>query len=187
MKITSIKFYRVALLFPYLTIVLLFPFLYLGLRTSPFESNAPLHAPGFTQILTSLFAFLAGIITIISFVYFFGAPYWLIPYTILVICLWVWSLKKNKSQIHKMFNWSPIYLAILTTVFYAVISYFKLFNGLNYLGDDISGTTFYCIFPASIVFGYLFIGMTAWIYDFLRRRGVIMDEEIILNLESVRN
>jgi len=186
MKITSIKFYRLTLLLPYLAIVILLPFFLFGLgpQIATSDSNPPDNASEIAQVLSFVFVPLA----LISFFYFYGAPYWLPPYTVLVIFLWVWSLKRNKAQIYRMFIWSPIYLAVLTTIFYVLVSYLDLFSEMNYLGKDILPSILICIFPATIAFGYLFIGLTAWIYDFLRRRGIIVnEEESILNLEDMKS
>jgi hypothetical protein len=34
--------------------------------------------------------------------------------------------------------------------------------------------------------GYFFMGIIAWVYDVFVRRGIILDEENLLNLESMR-
>ncbi len=62
-------------------------------------------------------------------------------------------------------------------LFYVAVSYFKLFPNLFYLGDDILSTSLACMFPTPIAFGYFFLGLTAWIYNYLQRRGIIVDEE----------
>jgi len=185
MKITSPKFYRLALLIPYLTLIVLLPIFYFNIGSDYINSSTSVDTPAFVQAFQFVLGLLLGTLAIVSIIYILGAPYWLVPYTILVIFLWVWSLKKNKSQMYKMFIWSPIFLAALTTGFYLLVS--NLFPSMNYLGDDIPASSAICIFPSSIVLGYLFIGMTAWIYDSLRRRGMIIDEENILNLNDTIN
>jgi amino acid transporter len=106
-----------------------------------------------------------------GFMYLFGATYWLIPYTILVIALWVWSQKKTKTQISKGFMWSPFLFAILMVVFSVLAS---LVTGLTELYPlEIN----FCIFPLSIVLGYVFISAIVWIHDFLKSRNVIVDDE----------
>ena len=187
MKITSPQFYRLALLIPYLILILLLPFIYFNSGSNHINSNPSVKIPGFVQAFQFALGLLLGTLAIVSVIYTLGAPYWLMPYTILVISLWVWSLKKTKSQISKVFIWFPVFLAILITVLYALVVYFGLFSNINYLGEDVPDSTLICIFPASISFGYLLIGITAWIYDSLQRRGIIADEEIILNIEDMRS
>ena len=160
MKLTSMKFYKLSLLIPYLVFLFMLPFVFIK-----------------SDVMNSPFGLLLIPIVMISIVYMLGAPYWLPPYTLLVIILWIWSRKKNKSQIFKIFIWSPFYLGILTALFCVVVSYFKLFPNLFYLSNDILSTSLACMFPTPIAFGYFFIGLTAWIYNYMQRRGIIVDEE----------
>jgi len=187
MKISSSKFYRLALLIPYFILIVLAPFFYFDIGSNYVNSKAPINLPVFIQVFQFMFGLLLETLIIVCIVYFLGAPYWLLPYTILVVFLWSWSLKKEKLQIYKVFIWAPFFLALLITALYALIVYYGLFSKINYLGDDIPSSIMICIFPASIAFGYLFIGITAWIYDSLRRRGIIADEENFLNLNEKTN
>ena len=168
-------------------ILVLLPFFRIGMEPNPVEANSATGIFGFIQALKFALGIFVSYLAIIGFVYYLGMPYWLPPYTILVLILWIWSLKKSKLQIYKMFIWSPIFLAILVTLFSVFVSYFDLFHDMNYLGEDIFSGVLFCIFPTSIAFGYIFIGMIAWIDDFLRGRGIIVNEDIVLNIDDVRN
>lgn len=180
MRLTSQNFYRFALLIPLLALLVLFPFFRIGVAPNSIESSS---LSNFVKVL----GILGSVLMIISIVYFTGIPYWLPPYVVLILVLWIWSQKKNKSQIYKMFIWSPFFLAALMTLFYILVAYFDLFHDMNYLGKDIVSGIMFCTFPAPIAVGYLFIGMTAWIYDFFRHRGMIVDDEIAPNTEGMRN
>jgi hypothetical protein len=177
MKISSERFYRFSLLIPYLAALVLLPFFRLGVAANSLESNA----------LSSYFGFVLVPLFILSIVYIFGLLYWLIPYTVLATLLWLWSRKNDISDIHKIFMWSPVFLAILISIFYALVSYFDLFSDINFLGrQDVISSIAICIFPVTIAFGYFFIGITASIYYYLRKKGIIVDEEVSLNLETGR-
>lgn len=175
------------MLIPYFVLIVLFPFFSFNIGSNYVNSEAPIDLPVFIQVFQFVFGLLLGTLMIVCIIYFLGAPYWLLPYTILAVFIWAWSLKKEKSQIYKVFMWAPIFLALLITVLYALIVYFGLFSKINYLGDDIPSSIMICIFPASIAIGYLFIGVVAWIYDSLLRRGIIVDEENILNINEATN
>ena len=182
MRLTSQNFYRLALLLPLVALPVLFPFFQMGVAPNSVESSS---LGNFMNIL----GILGSVLMIMSIVYFMGVPYWLPPYMVLILFLWIWSQNKNRSQIYKRFMWSPFYLAVLMTLFYFVVTYFDLFRDMNYLGKDIASGIMLCTFPAPIVVGFLFIGMTAWIYDFFRHRGMIVDheEEISPNTEGIKN
>jgi len=187
MKLTSIQFYRLALLFPYVAGLilagiaqLLGPFLSSN-NSGMLESQLEL-----VQAIIYVVGIFAGFLMVLTIAYGISAIYWLVPYTIVAIFLFVWSLKKNKSQIYKMFMWSPVFLAALITIQIALIAYLNLLPDFNPI-EMILPISLACAFPASIALGYFFIGLTAWIYDFLRRRGRVMDEEIVLNLENKRS
>ncbi len=187
MKLTSIQFYRYALLFPYIVAILMLFFAYQGLRPDGMfgQTSANENLSDFSKAVLSVIGVFAIYMVITGMIYSFGVLYWFLPYTILVVFLWVWSLKKNKSQIYRMFMCSPLILAVLINIYYIVVVIF--FPSMNILGDDFVSTSLLCLFPTPILFGYLFIGMTAFIYDFFRRRGVIVDEDIILTEGVSRN
>jgi hypothetical protein len=92
--------------------------------------------------------------------------------------LWAWSKNKSKLQIEKFFMWSPLCLAILASSLSALFSLWELSSEVYFLSKDFPPAIFICLVPAVIAFGYFFIGITAWIYDFLRKRGVIQDEVV---------
>ena len=158
-------------------LVVLYPVFLLGMDPNLLEARPLKDFSDTFQAVIVVLGFFLGALTIVAVIYFMGVPYWFVPYMVVVVLLWVVSRKKTKSQIYKMFIWSPLYLAILMTAFYVIVSYINFLPELFYLGDDILSTSLNCMFPAPIVLGYLFIGATAWIYDFLRRRNVIVDEE----------
>ncbi len=74
MKLTTMKFYKLSLLIPYLVFLFMLPFVFSK-----------------SDIMNSPFGLLLIPIAMISIVYILGAPYWLPPYTLLVIILWVFG------------------------------------------------------------------------------------------------
>lgn len=179
MKLTSLVFYRYSLLLPYVILGLLYPFLQLGLKSDPFSIIGSVEDKRvLVQVASVISGFLLVTLTFVSMVYWFGLPYWALPYTILAVFLWIASLNKTKKQVVQMFIWSPVYLALSLTFFYIIVSSFNLFPDLFYLGNDVLMTSLVCMFPAPIAFGYVFISITAWVYYYLQRRGVIVEEII---------
>lgn len=155
MKITSTKYYRVSLLFPYVFAFLLT----FSLMNATVEN---VYNP---SLVDSVIAWLRGILGFISIIYLIGAIYWLIPYSVLIVFLWRWSKGKNAVQIDKRFIWSPVFLVLLMIVFDAIMS---LLNFLPefYSRDDVFSMMI-TVTPITLFVGYVFIGLSAWIYVFL--------------------
>jgi len=99
--------------------------------------------------------------------YTIGIFLWGIPYTILVLGLLLWSIKKPAATIYKMFVFSPILLSILTLIEIALV----LFWPPQTLSHE-SFTDFLSYFPLAIipilVIGYGFVGIGIGIYKTMR-------------------
>src|SRR5215207_4390832 len=169
MKITSVNFLRLSLLIPYIFAILLYV---LSSRINP--TLSPTSDPSGAQLAIGSFT---AIVAFMRLVYLLGAIYWLLPYSILVIILWIWSKKKTRTQIYRVLIWTPVLLAILIFAFSIIMS------SLNWLPEFYFLEMRTCTFPLSLFFGYVFIGLIAWIYDFLKSRNIIVDEETITPTE----
>lgn len=172
MKISSINFLRSSLLIPYIFAVLLY-----GLSLVFDSSTIPESNSSVTQIVTGT---VSVIVELTSVIYLFGAMYWLIPYTVLVIFLWIWSRKKSINQIYKLLILSPFILAVLIPTYSIILSFLKLNKFSQFYSDTFVGSII-CGIPLSLLFGYVFISITSWIYGSLKSRNIIMDEEIAIS------
>ena len=164
MRISFANFLRISLLMPYVLAALLY---WLSGVFDPYDPSAGQVPMGF----------FATMVELVSVVYLLGAIYWFIPYTILILAFLVWSRKKTKTEMFRVLIWTPFFLAILITGFSAFMSLLNFWPGFSPKADLSVGI---CAFPLSLFFGYVFIGATAWIYDFLKSRNIVVDEEAII-------
>ena len=184
MKIKSETFLRLSLLFPYFVGAVLIPIADAGsvaLQTDPNSSMST------WESITNTFSGLAGLI---SGFYLMGAVFWLIPYTVLTIILWLWSRNKTEKQIIKRFMWSPVYLSALILAYSLIITFFILRTD-DAMSQAIGSMPLIlilpmnvCALPLTLVVGYIFISIVAWIHGILRRMGMIMDEELNLPIKA---
>lgn len=178
MQIPSESFFRLSLLFPYAFGVLLFCVSWLfDPNTDVFAGSSP-----FEWIYTAV----STPIRLAAIFYLAGAIYWLIPYSLLAVILWMWSIKKDKNQISAMFMLAPPFLAILIIIYSL---------GLSFISENMKGAFFdlfsieitammiACAVPSSILLGYVFIFFTNWIYNHAKRWGYILDEELQISGE----
>jgi hypothetical protein len=116
-------------------------------------------------------AFFNVIVGVASF-YMLGILVWGIPYTILAVGLFLWSINKPAPNIYKVFFFSPLLLAILMEVEITLITFWPpqppSLEGLpNFLS-----TTLLAVIP-SLVFGYGFVGVGVIIYKGKMHRNLI--------------
>jgi hypothetical protein len=174
MKITSATFLRLSLFIPYIFGIASF---YLSMVIdSGIEPGTDL------SIWEDIIKTVEVPIALITIIYTIGAFYWLIPYTFLAIFLWAWSMKKEKLQIYKTFMTAPLILIGLIIVYSAIMSLFNFFPGFFSLKSSLGSLV--CVVPFSIFFGYVFIGLTAWIYHYLQQWGIIIDPGIFTLQET---
>ena len=165
MKITSGNFIRLSLFFPYMFAALLFGCSFIIDPTM----NSASDFSGF-HLITGI---ISTIIALTSIIYLLGGIYWLVPYTILVVFLWIWSKKKTFDQIKKLLMLSPLLLAILISVFSTVMSLFS--ESLQiYSSESLEGVIILA-FLFSLFFGYVFICAAIWLFGFLKSRQVIVE------------
>ena len=111
--------------------------------------------------------FIGGVAT----VYAIGILLWGIPYTLLVLGLLIWSIRKSASSMYKVFLLSPVLLAVLMTIEVSLVSI-----PINEFSAPIDGGFLaYAavgVIPA-LAFGYFFVGVGAIVYQLVRRMGLL--------------
>ena len=104
----------------------------------------------------------------------FLAIFWYVPYTLLVIYLLIWSIRKTSDQIFKRYKFAPVILMFLAAGLYTI-----LFLAGVVLGEDselggilmIFGIAAVAAVPASLILGYAFVGISLLIYKLFLRMG----------------
>ena len=154
----SSTFARLALLLPYLP--LLESILYFVFRDISEQDS-------FLQSFNLLWNFLA--------------IFWYVPYTLLVIYLLIWSIRKTSDQIFKRFKFAPVLLMFLAGGLYTILFLVGLL-----LGDEselggilmIFGIAAVAAVPASLILGYTFVGISLLIYKLFSRMGWVKEDEL---------
>jgi len=119
-------------------------------------------------------AFLDALAGVASF-YTIGIVLWGIPYTILVVGLLLWSIKKPAPTIYKVFVFSPFLLFILTVVEIALISFWPpQAPSLEGLMDFLS-YILVAVIP-TLIFGYGFVAVGGILYKTVRHLNLIRTE-----------
>ncbi len=98
---------------------------------------------------------LAGVLFVGLFSMFFG----FIPYSLLVIGLWLWSLRKEENAVRKLFLLSPLMLALLMWMPYTVF-------GADSVTDFLLMWAFLGLL--SVAIGYLYISLAGLLFLPLR-------------------
>jgi hypothetical protein len=107
--------------------------------------------------------------------YTIGIVLWGIPFTILAVGLWVWSINKPAPTIYKVFVFSPFLLSILTVVEITLISFWPpQAPSLEGLMDFLS-YILVAVIP-TLVIGYGFVGVGGILYKAMRHRNLIRTE-----------
>ena len=154
----SSNFARLALLLPYLP--LLESILYFVFRDIS-EQNSVL------QSFNLLWNFLA--------------IFWYVPYTLLVVYLLIWSIRKTRDQIFKRYKFAPILLMLLAAGLYTILFLVGLVLGEeSELGGIlmIFGIAAIAAVPASLILGYAFVGISLLIYKVFLRMGWVKGDEL---------
>lgn len=151
---------RSLLLIPYLAWGIGLLIVYLGTELAG-NSNTP-------NTFLDIFTGVVGVYTI-------GIVVWGIPYTVLVVGLFVWSLNKPAPTIFKVFIFSPFLLSILASIEVALITFLPP-QALT-LEDlmDFLAYTLITVIPI-LGFGYGFVGLGSIIYKAARNLNLIGTE-----------
>lgn len=150
---TSITFYRLALFLPYLTLI-----------PGYFLANQSASELFDVQFLGMSWMVLAG--------------FWIIPYTILVVGLLIWSKDKSSNTIKSVLLRSPLMLMIVAP---AVLALFGILGSYlsdpNLMGFFLGLLMFGPLFsaPFSLIVGYIFVVIGLLLFEMLSRFGYIRD------------
>lgn len=150
---TSITFYRFALFLPYLTLI-----------PGYFLANQSASELFGVQFLGMSWMVLAG--------------FWIIPYTILVVGLLIWSKGKSSNTIKSVLLRAPLLLMIVAP---AVLALFGILG--SYLSDPNLRVFFVGLLmfgplfsaPFSLIVGYIFVVIGLLLFEMLNRFGYIRD------------
>jgi hypothetical protein len=150
-------FYRLALLLPYLSLVLGY-FLSKGFGpTLP----GPLNLQSWGMIWMGLGVF------------------WVIPYTILALGLFIWSIGKSGSRIKSWFLRSPLVMMIVAPIVFALLAAYGLNspdpNIKGFVGS-LSGFAVFFSIPFSLSVGYLFVAFTLVLDGIFVKAGFLKSE-----------
>ncbi len=121
---------RLLLLMPFAmmgTILIIFIMLFTGHASGPSEAT-----PGLGNLVAMLFT-----------IFGLGAYFWLVPYTLLALGLFIWSRGKSFRNMALVFVFSPVMLAVLMAIELPVLWAFHI------LGPEIGG------FGSAIAIGLL--------------------------------
>jgi hypothetical protein len=151
---TSITFYRCALLLPYLSLI-----------PGYFFANQSASDHFDIQFLGMSWVVLAG--------------FWITPYTILVVGLLAWSRGKSTNTIRSLLLKSPLMLMIVAPVVLALFGIFGSYSSdpnvsVFFTGLLMFGPLFSALF--SFVVGYLFVIIGLLLYNMLNKFGYIKDD-----------
>lgn len=157
MKIKPQHLLRSLLLIPYFAWAIALLFALLGSATTR-NSDA-------SNALVDLFAGVTSFYTI-------GILLWGIPYTILTVGLFLWSLNRPASTIFTAFIFSPFLLSILMVMEIALVSFWPPQTlSMESLMDFLS-YVLVAVIP-TLLFGYGFVGLGVIIYKTMQRLGWI--------------
>lgn len=154
----SNTFYRLVLFLPYLTLI---PGYFL---TKDFLANQSTSGLFSARFLGMSWTVLAG--------------FWIIPYTIMVIGLLVWSRGKSSNMIRSWLLRSPFILMIVMPLVFMLAGWLGSYSSNPDIRGFLSGVLFIgtiCSLPFGLVIGYIFVVIGLLLYEILDKFGYIKD------------
>ena len=126
-----------------------------------------------------------NVLLYVPMLYALGIYLWGIPYTLLVIGLWLWSRGKTTQKIIRTFALSPLMLAILISLELLAfsINWNDLGAGFSQNSADF-GASVLGLGMLAIVFGYLSIGVVMGIYKVLTLLNFIKNENELTSTQQ---
>lgn len=118
-----------------------------------------------------------SMVEVISGLILYSAVLWFVPYTILAIGLLAWSIRKSFQQFRIAYLGSPIFFAVIFSLFFVVIGA----TGPSMGETDIILEMAMVIFVASvlsiliIIVGYLLVGLSLLFHKVLFKLKIIRD------------
>ncbi len=105
--------------------------------------------------------------------YTIGILLWFLPYTILTITLWIWSINKPITSLRQAALLSPIFLSFLM-IGEAGLIYLLTNDITEFVESAFSIFAFFGVL--SLVFGYLCVGIAFGMHQLLQIKGLIAVE-----------
>jgi hypothetical protein len=115
----------------------------------------------------------------INIIWNFLAIFWFIPYTILVIILLVRSKGKSFAEIKGIFRRAPFMMMIVAPGTYALILIGGSMVDLAFFENawQILLLAMAVSIPASLLFGYIFLGLSLLLHKLLLKTGVVTEDD----------
>ena len=155
----SSTFYRLVLFLPYLTLI---PGFFLARDFLANQSSSGLLSARFLGMSWTV---LSG--------------FWIIPYTIVVVGLLIWSKGKSSKIIRSMLLRSPFILMIVMPLVFLIFGYLGSYSS-DPNTSGFSATFMFlgpiCSVPFSLVIGYMFVVIGLILYQILDKFGYIKDQ-----------
>jgi len=107
--------------------------------------------------------------------YTFGIILWLVPYTLLVAGMWIWSRNKSTAALYKLARLAPILLFPLLLIEAVLVSLPA--ESIAELAKDMLGQAV-LLGGFSLVFGYLSVGVAMGVFKFLQSKHLIAEETL---------
>jgi hypothetical protein len=108
-----------------------------------------------------------------NFIWNLLALFWFVPYTILAICLLIWSRNKTVEEIRNTYMIAPFMLMFLSGGLYLLINIVGLFFEMDGMSIFMIATG--ASMAASLLIGYIFVGVSLVIIAILKRIKLVRD------------
>ena len=107
-------------------------------------------------------------------IYVLGVIFWVAPYTILAVGMWIWSRKKSTEALRKLALLAPVLLAVLMVIESTLMS--LPYESMTELVTDIlkQGLLWGGF---SLLFGYLCVAAALGMFKFLQSKGFVVEEK----------
>jgi hypothetical protein len=156
-------FFRLALLLPYVLwgVCVLIVTLFGAFDSEWMDRQAP------------IFLLVEWIVSI----YMIGILFWFLPYTLLALFLWIWSLRRPAGTILRMFAASPFILAILIIMEISILVLVP--GGIPSISSSMGVANFWAFIGVTtlitLVAGYICVGLGLGLYRLLQRLEIIRE------------
>ncbi len=109
----------------------------------------------------------------------FLAAFWFLPYTILVIILMAQSKGKTFAEVKRIFISAPFKLMFIAPASYAAVLLVGSIIKLEFFENDWRILLFAAAVsvPASLLFGYIFLGISLLLHKLLLKIGIVTDND----------
>jgi len=122
---------------------------------------------------------LSSVVGIVVLFYVFGIFFWLVPYLLVCIVLFILSFKSRLEVLKPIFLLSPFAMAILITIETIILAMTSPEGSISYHSPSLSSNSILTIamFAAiTLAWGYLCIGIGWGLYVLFQRYRIIKDE-----------